>query len=218
MALGFFCLYLCALLPIAFNAKVLNCCLICRHGVIPKMSFKDQAAVLIPLKGEGEAEQMLLTKRSEHLSIHKGEVAFPGGKWEGSDKDLCATALRESHEEVGLPPDAVDVLGQLPVAWTRQGMRVTPFIGRLNCEVNLTANEQELDHMFWVPLRFFEEDKRVQTDVFHYAGKEVWAPAYDFEGFRIWGFTSRVIVDFMVRFKGASIPQENPAPRVYFKV
>lgn len=74
------------------------------------------------LLSEGPSgERVLLTRRAEHLNQHAGEIALPGGKWEPADPDLLTTALRETHEEVGIPPWKVEVLGTLPAAYTRRG-------------------------------------------------------------------------------------------------
>ena len=95
---------------------------------------------------------MLLTVRTAYLSSHSGQVALPGGRQDTQDADEIATALREAHEEVGLHPDCVSVLGCLPVYVTGTGYRVTPVVALLNPAMQLTANPQEVADVFEVPL------------------------------------------------------------------
>jgi len=161
--------------------------------------YKNQAAVLIAINARDDGDELLLTKRAAHLSLHSGEVAFPGGKWELGDVDLCETALRESHEEVGLKPSRVNVIDQLPMSLTRGGMKVTPYVGRIDCSGGLCANPGELESLFWIPVTFLLEDRRARTDVFELGGTEYWAPVYEWAGYTIWGFTARVLVEFLNR-------------------
>ncbi len=162
----------------------------------------DQAAVLVVLSEFPSGDCVLLTKRADHLSSHSGEIAFPGGKWEPGDEDLKATALRESHEEVGLMPGLVEVLGELPLNMTRYKTQVTPYVGRVGSDVQLKANKDELDTYFWVPINFFAENSCLRIDVFNHFGVEVRVPAYQFGEHIIWGVTARILVDLLDRFYG----------------
>ncbi|WP_086932768.1 NUDIX hydrolase [Agarilytica rhodophyticola] len=179
--------------------------------------FRNKAAVLVAIAGEyPDKESLLLTQRAEHLSIHGGEVAFPGGKWEPDDQSLLDTALRESHEEVGLEPSRVQIIDELPANYTRGGMCVSPYVGRVDSTSGLEINLGELQSMFWVPLDFFFEDTRIRTDIFELEGREYWSPAYDWMGYTIWGFTARVIVEVINRVYEKQIRRTNPAPEVIY--
>ena len=155
-----------------------------------------EAAVLIPLTDSLEPE-LVLTRRASHMNSHAGEVAFPGGKKDWDDRDLIATALRESHEEIGLPPSAVDVLGALDPARSKFGLMVTPIVGVIPKEQQFTPNEQELDHIFSVPLQYFLDT--LPNDVYeaNYDGERFNAPCYNYEGNIIWGLTAYFIAEFM---------------------
>lgn len=175
--------------------------------------IRDQAAVLIAIaRARNGRESVLLTKRAEHLKLHSGEVAFPGGKWERSDGSLLATALRESHEEVGLLPSRVDITHELPLSQTRRGMKVKPYVGRVDSQEGLKPNNSELQSLLWVPLDFLLRDLRTRTDIFVSGGKEYWAPVYDWMDYTIWGFTARVMVEFLNRVYGSGITRHNEAP------
>ncbi len=174
-----------------------------------------QAAVLIVVRAVGTADpQILLTKRAASLNSHAGEIAFPGGMQDPEDRDLLATALRETYEEVGLGVDRLVIQARLNRAYTRQGTAVSPFFAHLLGDAPLNINPQEIEHTFWVPYSFLIADARLQTDVFVSGGREFWAPAYEFEGHLIWGFTSRVLVEFMNGFAGQALAREHAAPEV----
>ncbi len=116
-----------------------------------------QAAVLVPIVMRGAScsqPTVLLTQRSAHLATHSGQIAFPGGKVDPEDADACATALREAHEEVGLHPSHVQVIGQLPLYITGSSFWVTPVIALVSPDCALTPNPDEVSDVFEVPLAF----------------------------------------------------------------
>lgn len=155
-----------------------------------------EAAVLMPFVDRPEPE-LILTVRSQFMPTHAGEVAFPGGKRDPGDRDLQDTALRESHEEVGLVRDQVDVVGQLSPLPSRFGMKVTPFVGLVPDEVVLTPEPGEIAAIFQVPLSFFLEqqpDLSPPTEVY---GRRMRMPSYQFDGKRIWGLTAFMILDLL---------------------
>ena len=115
------------------------------------------AAVLIGLQAfdaEDASLHVLLTQRGQHLDVHPGQIAFPGGKIDAGDAHATAAALREAQEEVGLPPDQVQVLGELLPYETGTGYRVTPVVALLPAEATLHPNPQEVADVFRVPLAF----------------------------------------------------------------
>ena len=117
----------------------------------------QQAAVLIALvlRGTtGETPHVLLTQRAAHMKTHSGQVAFPGGKVDPEDASVQAAALREAHEEVGLHPRHVQVLGQLPVYLTGTAYHVTPVVALVSSDMALQANADEVADVFEVPLAF----------------------------------------------------------------
>ncbi|PCK03445.1 MAG: coenzyme A pyrophosphatase [Alteromonadaceae bacterium] len=177
-----------------------------------------KAAVLIVEAGVAPNQRVLLTQRSEHLSSHSGEVAFPGGMWDPEDGELAITALRESHEEVGLAPDRVSLLGSLEPSTTRMGVEVTPFVGRVDNFDGLVASPDELQSIFSVPLSYLLEDPRERTDLFLLAGGDlIWSPVYMYEGYEIWGFTARTLIEYLNQFHGAGIFREHSAQELLFK-
>lgn len=113
-----------------------------------------RASVLVPLAQREGGLSVLLTQRTDHLSAHPGQVSFPGGRAEPHDPDPVATALREAHEEIGLAPSHVDVIGQMPTYTTGTGFIVTPVVGLVQPDFNLVIDPFEVAEVFEVPLAF----------------------------------------------------------------
>jgi 8-oxo-dGTP pyrophosphatase MutT (NUDIX family) len=112
------------------------------------------ASVLVPLVVRESGLQVLLTRRTEHLRDHAGQISFPGGRSEGDDADAVATALRETEEEVGLAPHLIEVVGALPTYATVTGFVVTPVVGIVQPGFALALDSFEVAEAFEVPLTF----------------------------------------------------------------
>lgn len=156
----------------------------------PKGRVLKPAAVLI---GVTEDAQVILTKRSARLQHHPGQVAFPGGKQDPTDVTLTDTALREAHEEIGLPPDFVKPLGTLPPHETVTSYLVTPVLGLIEADFEEVAEIGEVAEIFRVPLahvtnpaNFRIEGRRWQGHTRHYY-------TVPFGPYYIWGATARIL-------------------------
>lgn len=165
-------------------------------------STAASAAVLIPLVMHPQGSTVLLTRRTSHLKAHAGQISFPGGRMEAHDADPIATALRETHEEVGLPPDRVEVLGHLPTYTTVTGFVVTPVVGLLHPPLTLQPDPFEVDEVFEVPLPFLmtpaHHERRVigERESRHDFFSMPWAgPAPDgsARSYFIWGATAAML-------------------------
>jgi len=121
----------------------------------PALSDRDPtaAAVLVPIVMR-ERLTVLLTERTTHLSNHSGQVAFPGGKSDKTDRDAIHTALREAHEEIGLEEEFTEVIGTLPVYTTTSQFMVTPVVALVRPDHELVINAYEVADTFEVPLDF----------------------------------------------------------------
>lgn len=127
------------------------------------------AAVLVPLVERDGGLQLLLTRRTEHLRDHAGQISFPGGRVEPEDDGPVATALRETEEEIGLARRHIDVIGQLPIYSTVTAYQVTPVVGLVRPGFELRLDSGEVAEAFEVPLSFLmtpahHEHRRVAFD------------------------------------------------------
>ena len=163
-----------------------------------------KAAVLIAITDE-ESPEIIYTLRSNKVSSHQGEVSFPGGMQEDSDKNLTMTALRESEEEIGLPQDCVNILGSLDTMVSRFNISVTPFIGIIPNDIELNSHSEEIEACFRVPLSFLLEDKRYRTDEVNRNGEIFYMPAYKYSSYVIWGLTAMITVNFLNKALNANI-------------
>lgn len=159
--------------------------------------FPRQAAVMVLITDHPSCPELIYTLRAKHLRDHPGEVAFPGGKWEPQDPNLLATALRETHEEVALPPSQVRILGAIKPSSTRAGTQVTPFVGLVPHSIAMVANPNELESVFRVPLSWFSDENRLRVDEFSLAGLIHRVPAYSYQEYEIWGFTAAVTQEIL---------------------
>ncbi len=151
------------------------------------------AAVLILLYGRGEGSTVLLSKRSDVLETHPGEISFPGGRCESTDADLLQTALREAHEEVGVAPADVDVLGELGRFSTSSNFAISTFVGAIDHPYRFTINTAEVAKLVEVPLRELMDRDNLRDDVRIVDGGLTVMPAFSHAGHIIFGATARIL-------------------------
>ncbi|MGC8121192.1 NUDIX hydrolase [Marinobacter sp. VGCF2001] len=156
-----------------------------------------EAGILVPVTDNAENPEMVFTLRSANLKTHRGQVSYPGGKRDPEDSSLVATALRETHEEIGLPPDQVQVISPLGQVMSRYGILVTPYVGVVPDDHPVVPNPHEIESVFRVPLSFFLEDRRERTDALHFLNHTFYVPCYRWERYQIWGLSAVVLVDFL---------------------
>jgi 8-oxo-dGTP pyrophosphatase MutT (NUDIX family) len=156
------------------------------------------AAVLIPLFYKDDEYWLLFTKRTQHLRDHKGQISFPGGRWEDHDATLLNTALRECSEEIGLPSDKVEVLGELDDMVTMYtNYLVTPYVGFFAWPLDLKIDPFEVDEIITVPVSALlsEDALRQEDDPVNRGISEGYFYYYDDR--IIWGATARILTQFL---------------------
>jgi len=152
------------------------------------------AAVLLPLVLRTDQPSVLLTKRTEHLHHHPGQISFPGGRVEGIDSSPIETALRETEEEIGLDRSHVELLGTLPDYLTGTGFRVTPVVGLVHPPFTLTLDAFEVAEAFEVPLSHFLDPANHESHTIVHEGHERRFHAMPYQGHFIWGATAGIIM------------------------
>lgn len=163
------------------------------------LTASRRASVLIPLFWHGTGWQLLLTRRSDALKDHKGQVSFPGGAISAEDRNAYRAALREAEEEIGLKPEDVKILGRLKDYWTISDFIVSPIVARINWPLELTINDEEVSRVFSVPLTFLADVSNLETRDFTLPnGTNTRLFTYKpYEGEIVWGITARITVRLM---------------------
>ncbi len=153
------------------------------------------AAVLIGIVEAADGTpHILLTRRADHLDKHSGQVAFPGGKVEATDASPITAALREAHEEIGLHPDYVDVMGFLDTYETGTGFRILPVVAKLSPGFSLTPDTNEVADIFQVPARLALDEANYQAHEVEWEGRQRRYYALQYEGYNIWGATAGMLM------------------------
>jgi len=153
------------------------------------------AAVLVPVVDHPEAPTVLFTRRTAQLKKHSGQISFPGGRAEPSDPSIEFTALREAHEEIGLPPEKVELIAALPEYFTRTGFRVTPVVGVVQPPLELVPDAREVDEVFEVPLAFLLDSRNHRRASREIGGRTAHYYEIEHNGRIIWGATAGMIVN-----------------------
>ncbi len=151
------------------------------------------AAVLIPVVEHAEGASVILTKRSERLKNHSGQVAFPGGAIDPTDASPEAAALRETHEEIGLEGKHIEIIGRMPDYVAGSGYRIAPVLAIVQPGFTLSINEDEVDAAFEVPLRFLMDPANHRRDSRMWNDLEWFYYDMPYDGQRIWGVTAGII-------------------------
>ncbi len=163
-------------------------------GTMPTPPHRD-AAVLIPIIEHASGPQVLLTQRATHLTKHAGQISFPGGRAEAFDPDLAHTALRETHEEVGLPPEAFELVGELPLYITRTGFAIRPFVALTKPPLQIKPDPSEVAEVFEVPLDFLMDPGNHQRQTRNWQDKPRYFWAIPYHNRYIWGATAGILVN-----------------------
>jgi 8-oxo-dGTP pyrophosphatase MutT (NUDIX family) len=172
--------------------------------VLPPDPARRQAAVLLALFHTAGDYHLVFTKRTDTLKYHKGQVSFPGGTFEPADGDLLRTALRESHEEIGIDPEHVTVLGRLDDLPTfSTSFLIAPFVGVIPHPYSFRPNPLEVALIFDVPLTVLGDPTVSYT---YTRSRQDGATIVDYEfhvgGHVIWGATARIVHHFLHVIQG----------------
>ena len=160
------------------------------------------AAVLVAIQPRPAGARLILTKRASHLKHHPGQIAFPGGKQDDGDADLEATALREAWEEIGLPPEQVEIMGMLAPHETVTGFTMTPILGLVRDDFTPKVDPEEVEEMFTVPLAHVLDAGRYRVEGRVWRGTLRRYYVVPYGPHYIWGATARILRGLAERVKG----------------
>jgi len=162
------------------------------------------AAVLIGLVQRDTGLHVILTRRTEALRHHAGQISFPGGRIEASDHDPIAAAVREAQEEIGLLSEHVEPLGYLDSFLTITGFHVYPVVAKVSIDFIPKADPGEVDEIFEAPLEFVLNPTNAKPIEIEYRGKSRTIIEFQYRHYRIWGATASMLVNFRKRIEQAS--------------
>jgi len=157
------------------------------------------ASILVAITHE-RRPKLLLTRRAAHMNSHAGEVSCAGGKYEIGDGNNVVTALREACEETALPPNKVQLLGQLPIQTSKSGLSVRPIVALIAPGIILVPEAGEISRIFWADFESLVTQPTVEYEIEYKMQEEVatlLTPSWQVDGETVWGLTGRVIANLL---------------------
>lgn len=154
------------------------------------MSLPKRAAVLVPLVWRNSVLKVILTERTQNLSKHAGQIAFPGGVRDPDDRDLVHTALREAEEEIGLNPKFAKIIGASDNYYSRSNYLITPIIAMIDENAIFSANHNEVAKIFELPFEFLIDPRQQKVHNKTFEGVVRHYRAIECEGYYVWGVTA----------------------------
>ena len=169
------------------------------NGLLPRAAPRRPAAVLVPLVERGSGHTVLLTRRADHLHDHPGQICFPGGRLDDTDRGPIDAALRETAEEIGLARESIELAGLLDGYETATGYGVTPVVAFVRPGFALTLDAFEVVEAFEVPLAFFldEASRRIHSRLRD--GRRRYYYAFEYRDRYVWGATAGMLVNLQRR-------------------
>lgn len=166
-------------------------------GITPR-----EAAALLLLYPQDDDLWLPLTVRSAALPLHRGEVSLPGGRVDPEDAGPVAAALREAHEELGIVPAEVEVVGALSAFYIPpSNFRLTPVVGLATAPPTLVPNPMEVEAVFSVPLARLLDPATIVVEEWTWRGLPMLVPFFALEGYKVWGATALLLSEFLARLR-----------------
>lgn len=168
------------------------------------------AAVLVALTREDDnsAWHVLLTRRTQTVADHKGQVSFPGGRSDPEDQSPISTALREAQEEIGVNPETVKIYGALKPLYTISNYYVTPVVGEIPWATPFATQPTEVERVFTIPLEWLSDRSHFQVRT-----REAWLPNWPepktlrvvyfdpYDGELLWGLSAEITIRLLNKLK-----------------
>ncbi len=180
-----------------------------RNYKLDNFSKRIPSAVIIPIFEKNSEPFLLFIRKTEDNSPHSGQVSFPGGCKEESDKSILDTALREFEEETGIKKEMIQVIGSIePVPTRSTPFIIFPFIGIIKNKFSVSPDKREVAKIFFVPFKFLLKEYPFKHVNYNYKGLIFRTPLIEYEGEIIWGATARILEIFLEGIK--SIDNNTP--------
>lgn len=173
-----------------------------QHRVLTSGFSREAAVLILVFEREGEPH-FLLTRRTEEVETHKGQISFPGGMCQDAEP-LEQTALRETYEEIGIESSRIEILGRFHDYISVTEYRVAPFVGAIEEPFTVTPQPREVAEVLSVPFHIFHDPSRLRVEQQHRTGKMMDVYFYSYQDYTIWGLTARIIKDFLEVVGGRS--------------
>lgn len=154
------------------------------------------AGVLLPLFQKNRKTHILLTKRTDRVEHHKGQISFPGGAFNYEDLDCLTTALRETEEEIGIEMDTVEILGELDHLVTITNFRICPYVGIIPYPYPFILSPFEVERLIELPLDYLLKEDLKEGPV-SFNGQSIFNLWINYQGDIIWGATARILKNFL---------------------
>jgi 8-oxo-dGTP pyrophosphatase MutT (NUDIX family) len=165
------------------------------HCALDDAGCRRSAVKMLLMNKSGEPH-VLLTKRSQKVSTHKGQISFPGGVYDECDDSILGTAYRETWEEVGVSRDVIEFIGQFDDYRSIYGHHVSCFVGAIEYPFFYQFNRDEIDDYVEAPLRIFVDMEYEYMEEVEHQGRVMSVYHYFYNGYEIWGLTARILTDF----------------------
>jgi len=179
------------------KARIKNILSARKKKTLPSKGMKKAAVLLLILEKDG-APCILFTKRTETVAHHKGEISFPGGVQDKRDKSLLETALRETREEIGIPAEKIEILGELDDNVTKvTNFHLTSYVGMLLPPVTYKTSNIEIERMIEVPLAVLQDPSNFREEIWEYGSEHHPIYFYTYGKDVIWGATARILKHFL---------------------
>ena len=153
-----------------------------------------RASVMLPLFEKENRLHIMLTKRTDGMKVHPGEISFPGGTHEEADVDMMETALRECSEEIGVKSSDVEIVGTLDDMTTLTGFVITPYVGIIPYPYRFKINQKEVAYLIHLPFKHLRESGLIREQI-EYRGRTETIDCIYYNGERIWGATCRILLE-----------------------
>ncbi len=171
-----------------------------KHALSQKSTFKGAlkaecvlSGVIVPVFQKDGIDHLVFIRRSDKLSRHAGQMAFPGGVKETSDPSVLHTALRETYEEVGIAESDMEVLGELDPVMTSLNFMITPFVAAIPHPYTYCASADEVSEIVEIPVTTLLDGAHFHIEKREYNSRLIDSYVYDYNGRTIWGATARIV-------------------------